>query len=105
MSVNWPPGSLVYEGAFHGAEVPFVFNDTFELSGAGERNAANAMGCWWTNFAATGDPNVGPTGCASALPKWGLAGKDGDAMVITNHSVTMRPAVKQEACDIFAKFP
>ena len=104
VSVNWPPGTLEYEGAFHGAEVPFVFNDLFELSGPGERQAASAMGCWWTNFAATGNPNVGPTGCAAGLPEWPVSGAGGDAMVITNTTLGKRSAVKKVACDIFSKF-
>merc|ERR1719478_986467 len=50
-------GDLQYEGAFHGAEVPFVWYDSFELTGDGERYLSNAMGCYWINFAATGNPN------------------------------------------------
>eukprot|EP01052_Picozoa_sp_SAG31_P034254 SAG31_NODE_3977_length_3702_cov_1.536775_2_plen_282_part_00 len=44
-------------GAFHGAEVPFVLFDTFELSGS-EIETAATMATFWTNFAATGDPNL-----------------------------------------------
>ena len=49
-------------GAFHGAEVPFVFGDTFELSG-GEVDLSEAMSQLWTNHASSGDPNrwQGPT--------------------------------------------
>ena len=107
-SVNWPATSLIYEGAFHGAEVPFVFGDQFELSNAGERAASLAMGCWWRNFAATGDPNTGPTGCTQAynLPAWPPAGTGGaDAMVIANATLAPRAALNQKACDLFAKFP
>ena len=35
-SINWPPGTLQDMGAFHGAEVPFVFGAKFELSTPGE---------------------------------------------------------------------
>ena len=59
----------VYEGAFHGAEVPFVFGDQFELTTEVERAASRAMGCWWTNFAATGNPNLGnAAGLQRTLP-------------------------------------
>jgi len=51
------------------------------------------MGCWWTNFAATGDPNWAPVGSA------------GDTMVIANASLAMRPGLKRDACDAFAAFP
>lgn len=30
-------------GAFHGAEVPFVFGDNYELKGWGERNLSSLM--------------------------------------------------------------
>ena len=48
-------------GAFHGAEVPFAFYDAFELATAAERALSAAMGCYWRNFAHTGDPNRGQT--------------------------------------------
>ena len=46
-------------GAFHGAEVPFVFYDEFELATTEERNLSIAMTTYWRNFAYTGDPNNG----------------------------------------------
>ena len=63
---------IEYYGAFHGAEVPFVFGDQFELSSDGGRALSRAMGCFWTNFAATGNPNKGPGDCAAhlSLPHW-----------------------------------
>jgi carboxylesterase type B len=67
-SVNWSPDDTKYrhEGAFHGAEVPFVFHDNFELVTPAERMLATAMGCYWTNFAWTGDPNNGGSRTSSA---------------------------------------
>ena len=61
MSVNWPTGTEGL-GAFHGAEVPFVFHDDFELMG-GEVNLSSTMSTYWTNMASSGDPNTwsGPT--------------------------------------------
>ena len=52
MSLNWSV-------RFSGAEVPFVFHDEFELVG-GELALSSTMATFWTNFAATGDPNMGP---------------------------------------------
>ena len=65
MSLNWPTGTSGL-GAFHGAEVPFVFGDTFELVG-GEVSLSQTMSQFWTNMASSGDPNkwVGPT-----APQW-----------------------------------
>jgi len=123
-SVNWPNSSLVYEGAFHGAEVPFVFGDRFELLTKAEVRASLAMGCWWTNFAATGDPNVGAggngTGCSTPanldLPHWPAtdAARDVTMVISSNESVVdtgagavlaARMRLKKAACDIFAQYP
>ena len=61
-------------GAFHGAEVPFVWNDLFELAPGGERNLSRSMVTYWTNFAWSGDPNtrgeVSTLSVAQNLPKW-----------------------------------
>jgi hypothetical protein len=41
-----------------------VFGDTFELGTPAERLLSRKMGCYWSNFAHSGDPNVGPAeGC------------------------------------------
>merc|ERR1719174_407791 len=63
-SVNMDQAELYADGAFHGAEVPFVFGDPSELLKPVERKVAAAMGCYWTNFAWNSDPNVA-TGRAS----------------------------------------
>ena len=57
-SLNWNYAPAY--GAFHGAEVPFVFGDPFELSTEGERALSSSMGCFWSNFANTGNPNIPP---------------------------------------------
>ena len=56
-SYNEGASTLRRIGAFHGAEVPFVFHDTFELTTPGERALSSAMNCFWMNFGLTGDPN------------------------------------------------
>eukprot|EP00040_Diaphanoeca_grandis_P018599 m.97852 g.97852 ORF g.97852 m.97852 type:complete len:660 (+) comp27016_c0_seq1:1025-3004(+) len=108
-SVNVEASRMESMGAFHGAEVPFVFGVPIEVTGEGERNASRAMGCWWVNFATTGDPNNGPcttTTDQAVLPVWGtINGTLGNAMIITNTSLSMNTAVKQSPCDMFARFP
>lgn len=47
-------------GAFHGAEVPYVFYDDYELYGTDEKNLSVAMVDLWRNFAYNGDPNLLP---------------------------------------------
>jgi len=49
--------NLEMYGAFHGSEVPFVFGFPPELGTDAERFLSNAMGCYWSNFAHSGDPN------------------------------------------------
>merc|ERR1712048_734017 len=90
-------------GAFHGAEVPFVFGVPEELSTDGERQLSKNMGCYWMNFATTGNPNIGPTDCAKGLklPTWPAVG-DGDALVFSNTTTTIQQGLKQAACDLFA---
>jgi len=64
-------------GAFHGLEVPFVFNALDDPAWnwlpftAADRQLSNVMESYWTNFAKTGSPN------AAGLPTWD-AWKDGD---------------------------
>ena len=58
-SVNVPSKQyLQLIGAFHGAEVPFVWHDLFELEGD-ERALSEQMATYWLNFARTGDVNGG----------------------------------------------
>ena len=61
---------IEYLGAFHGAEVPFVFGDAFELKTDGERALARAMGCYWRNFAHTADPSNGPCDKSEQPTSW-----------------------------------
>ncbi len=96
---------LQYMGAFHGAEVPFVFGDAFELSSDGERQLSAAMGCYWSNFAATGNPNDGDCARTLKLPAWPALGDGGDAIVFSNTTVAARTGLKKTQCDLFAKYP
>jgi para-nitrobenzyl esterase len=67
---NAPPQPSPFSfplGAFHGAEIQYLFDDGFffELNAAQQQLSA-AMVSYWTNFATTGDPNGG------TLPTWSL---------------------------------
>ena len=106
MSYNM--GDIPSMGAFHGAEVPFVFGYPKELSIDGERTLSQSVGWYWTNFAETGNPNTGA--CTSvngkALVEWPESGLTaGNAIVFSNTSITTRTGLKQEQCDVFAQFP
>lgn len=51
-------------GAFHGAEVPFVFGFGLELKTDTERNLSKIMGCYWRSFMWHGDPSEEVCGAA-----------------------------------------
>jgi len=64
-------------GAFHGLEVPYVFNAFDDAAwhwlpfSEADRQLSNVIETYWTNFAKTGNPN------APGLPEW-APWKDGD---------------------------
>jgi para-nitrobenzyl esterase len=61
-----PPAGLSFPlGAYHGAEIQYLFDTGFffEFTPA-QQQLSQAMVSYWTNFAATGDPNGG------SLPSW-----------------------------------
>jgi para-nitrobenzyl esterase len=67
-------------GATHGMEMPYVFDhlDQERVSWtAGDRRLASVMAAYWTNFAASGDPN------GTGLPHWPeFKSATGQAMVL-----------------------
>jgi len=52
-----------------------------QIKSTGEQNLSAAMGCYWTSFAETGNPNSGDCVKELNLPEWPVIGADGDAMV------------------------
>ena len=109
-----PTRSLNYQnlsqlGAFHGAEEPFAFGDGFELATPAERALATTMGCYWRNFAHSGDPNVGaaPNAAPCGVP-WPRFGKKPPAQATlvlgTNASsggVHVTVGLKKSQCKAF----
>eukprot|EP01060_Flectonema_neradi_P021004 TRINITY_DN28513_c0_g1_i1.p1 TRINITY_DN28513_c0_g1~~TRINITY_DN28513_c0_g1_i1.p1 ORF type:complete len:636 (+),score=96.12 TRINITY_DN28513_c0_g1_i1:64-1908(+) len=93
-------------GAFHGSEVPFVFGDPWELSNKGERQLSSAMGCYWANFAETGNPN---NGSCSGYPYWPPFGASQSYIEFsaTNETsvISAKAQLHKEACDVFSKYP
>ena len=59
------PGLTFPLGAYHGAEIQYLFDsDFYYLLDAAQQHLAAAMVRYWTAFAATGDPN------GASNPKW-----------------------------------
>ena len=61
-----PPSDKQTIGAFHAAEIPFVFDSSEPILGLSEddQNLTEIMVTAWTNFAKTGNPN------GSGVPNW-----------------------------------
>jgi len=70
-------------GAFHGSEVPFVWDSKFELTGPAEIALSKKMVRYWSNFAKSGDPNLPkPSMALKKLPHWPkLETKDSDSII------------------------
>jgi carboxylesterase type B len=105
---QWPLGEY---GAFHGAEVPFVFGDQWELTTPAERALSKAMGCYWATFAQSGDPNSGS--CSDVVwPKYTVAGGEAgadarasaDASIKLDSPISTRTGLNAEACDLFEQY-
>ena len=103
-----PTFSLNYQdlpslGAFHGAEVPFAFGDAFELKTAAEKALSRAMGCYWRNFAWSGDPNMGPADCNELVPwpRFGRKGEEQATLVLGTKEIKVEVGLKREQCAAF----
>jgi para-nitrobenzyl esterase len=91
-------------GAFHGAEVPFVFG-TFkprDLPGLGtldvdarDRALSEEMASAWVRFASTGDPNGG------ALARWPPHDAAPNATLAFGATTALRDNPCAATCDLF----
>jgi para-nitrobenzyl esterase len=89
-------------GAFHGAEVPFVFGGFGRLVAAGsgevdpsDRALSQIMMGYWIRFATTGDPN------GDSAPAWPRYASRADVWLELGSEIQARAGVAHEICDFF----
>lgn len=91
-----PPSANQTIGAFHAAEIPFVFNS--HPRGLKTTDAdlvlTEAMMTYWTNFARTGDPN-GP-----GVREWPAYAPERDVWLDLNHSIRVIEGLRARKLDI-----
>ncbi len=89
-----PAGKL---GAYHGAEIPYVFNtpDSWMPWDTTDAALADAVGGYWTQFAATGDPN------RDGLPQWPAWEESTDAYMELGDRVRAGEELRQDACALY----
>ncbi len=93
-----PAGLSFPLGAYHGSEIQYLFDTGFffEFTPAQQQLSAAMVG-YWTNFAATGDPNGG------SLPTWSLYNPTTDVFqsLIPPTPTTESNFSDEHVCDAF----
>ena len=100
-----PPASdAARYGAYHTAEIPYVFGN---LGGGSrywfanrdyddtDRGLSDMMSSYWINFAATGNPNGG------GLPEWPVYARDTEQVLEFGDAVQVRQGVRGQRLDFF----
>lgn len=90
-------------GAFHAAEIAYVFNNLDRMPNGAERydatdrKLAEAMSAYWVNFANSGDPN------GSGLPKWEPYNRDDEPYLSFGDSPRLEQHLLQEKLDLLER--
>ena len=93
-------------GAYHTAEIPYVF-DNFGVSSSPhanrdyddtDRELSNALASYWVNFATTGDPN------GAGLPEWPVFDRDADEALEIGDTIQARRGVRKERLDFLDQY-
>ncbi|MFO1247299.1 MAG: carboxylesterase family protein [Alphaproteobacteria bacterium] len=80
-------------GAYHGAELPYVFDSLNELdapSTSEDQGLARLVHTYWLNFIKNGDPN------SNGLPKWHAFEKGNNRVMALSRFSHMRPIAKPD---------
>lgn len=83
-------------GAYHGAELPYVFNthDEWLSTAEADRQLTEVMLDYWVQFARTGDPNV------SGRPSWPEHSDAGQSVITLGEQVVIRQSDDRVLCDL-----
>lgn len=96
-AVPAPGGELL--GAFHGAEVPYVFDslakETWIPRNEVDERLADAMADYWVRFAATGDPNGG------GATTWPVYNPETRNHIVIGDEIESASGVRDEQCALF----
>jgi para-nitrobenzyl esterase len=105
-----PPGKHRVPGAYHGAEIAYVFDNLkvapFAAGGEtpsvpwedADRKLAQAMSSYWVNFAATGDPN------GKGMLKWPAYRAKDDVAMGFGDDIQVKPLPHKEALDFLDRY-
>jgi para-nitrobenzyl esterase len=90
-----PPSSKQTVGAYHSAEIPFVFDSHMarRMLGKEDKALTVAMGDYWTNFAKTGNPN------GDGLVEWSAYDVDQDNWLQLDHQIQEIHRFRKEKLD------
>ena len=87
-------------GAFHSAEIPFIFDNPYVFISITEedRPLAKAMQGYWTRFARAGNPNPDPLRNTIQWPAYRAAG---DTHLGLDLTIATGTGLRKEACDFW----
>lgn len=90
-----PPSPKQTIGAYHSAEIPFVFDTHLARGALGEADLhlTEAMGDYWVNFARIGDPN------GAGLPLWPQYDAEQDSWLQLDHEIKVVPGFRKAKLD------
>lgn len=100
-TMRWPGPVFARFGAFHGAEIPFVFDNLHKVRTPFDEKykaLANIMSNYWVQFAKTGDPNK------IGVMRWPAYNPGTDQYVEFGDEIKVGQGLRKEKCDLFDRF-